>query len=297
MPRTRIYFRRAFSRFHRHFSSATGSKSVPQESASLTDTAHDPASMAGKGSPPGDPYPWAREHQAIEALSQFDLAKCRDSLEHLAAEIRLPDHARPGSMALLLADLLEGIRSSLQPTESAPSLAGLDASGPNDRAERWRRAEALGTAENMEMLRRRFRQEIELLFAPLISGATVSPTVLRARAYLDHHFTRRITLGELAQAIHLSPNYLSSIFRRELGVTVTQYLRQRRMRLAEQLLLEGKHTISEVAYRVGYQNYRDFHRNFVRQGKRSPRAFQRLCRSNRQRLQREASAPDLRADS
>ncbi len=102
-----------------------------------------------------------------------------------------------------------------------------------------------------------------------------------------------MTLGELAQAIHLSPNYLSSIFRRELGVTVTQYLRQRRMRLAEQLLMEGKHTISEVAYRVGYQNYRDFHRNFVREGNRSPRAFQRLCRSNRKRLRRDAprSAP------
>ena len=230
----------------------------------------------------------------MAALTEFDLGRCREALELLASEIRLPDRSRPGSIALLLADLLEAVRSSLQPGDpTARAGSNPDASDQNGRAERWRRAEALGTAETMGILRKRLRQEIDLLFAPLISGATVSPTVLRARAYLDHHFTRRVTLGELAQAIHLSPNYLSSIFRRELGVTVTQYLRQRRMRLAEQLLMEGKHTISEVAYRVGYQNYRDFHRNFVREGNRSPRAFQRLCRSNRKRLQRDAprSAP------
>ena len=266
---------------------------VPEESPGLRDTAHDPASAAGRGSPPGDPYPWAREHEAIVALTEFDLGRCREALERLASEICLPDCSRPGSIALLLADLLEAIRGSLQPGEPTSRAGNPDASSQDGRAERWRRAEALGTAETMGTLRKRFRQELDLLFAPLISGATVSPTVLRARAYLDHHFTRRVTLGELAQAIHLSPNYLSSIFRRELGVTVTQYLRKRRMRLAEQLLMEGKHTISEVAYQVGYQNYRDFHRNFVREGKQSPRAFQRLCRSNRKRLQRDAprSAP------
>ncbi len=252
--------------------------------------------MIGDGSPPEEPYPWQREHEAMQALSEFDLGACRNALERLATEIRLPERARPGSIALLLADLLEGIRSSLQPAEPMPTSDGRDASSQNDRAERWRRAEALGTAENLATLRRRFRQEIELLFAPLLSGAAISPTVLRARSYLDHHFTRRITLSELAQAIPLSPNYLSSIFRRELGVTVTQYLRRRRMRLAEQLLMEGKHTISEVAYRVGYQNYRDFHRNFVREGKRSPRAFQRLCRSTRQRLQRDATASGPQAN-
>jgi AraC-like DNA-binding protein len=244
------------------------------------------ASSAGPGGSYGDLYPWAREHEALAALAEFDLGRCRAALERLATEVRLTDGAKPGSMALLLANLLEAVRSSLQPGERHGN--------PGDdhgRAERWRRAKSLGSAENMGTLRKRFQQEIELLFAPLVSGATVSPTVLRARAYLDHHFTRRITLSELAKAIHLSPNYLSSIFRRELGVTVTQYLRQRRMRLAEQLLMEGKHTISEVAYRVGYQNYRDFHRNFVREEKRSPRAFQRLCRSNRKRLQGDPSPP------
>ncbi len=249
-------------------------------SQGLRDTANGP----GPNEPlSADPYPWAREREALEALADFDLDRCRSAVECLADEVQLPDSKPPGSIALLLGDLLEAIRAALQPGEPA--------AGHDGRAHRSRRAQALGTAETMGVLRGRFRHEVELLFAPLISGASVSPTVLRARAYLDAHFARRVTLGELAKAIHLSPNYLSSIFRKELGVTVTQYLRQRRMRLAEQLLMEGKHTISEVAYQVGYQNYRDFHRNFVREGKRSPRAFQRLCRSRRKHLQDSATPP------
>jgi two-component system response regulator YesN len=254
-----------------------------------SDTKRRAAEEGPKGLPADDRYPWSREREALEALEDFDLGRCRWALEHLAHEIALPDEEHPGTMAVLLSDLLETIRSSLQP-EGPPKHTSRSARADHDgRAERWRRAEALGTAGNMGDLRQRFQQEVNLLFAPLVSGATVSPTVLRARAYLDRNFTRRITLGELAKAIHLSPNYLSSIFRRELGVTVTQYLRRRRMRLAEQLLMEGKHTISEVAYQVGYQNYRDFHRNFVREGKRSPRAFQRLCRSRRRGLQAAGS--------
>ena len=65
----------------------------------MRDTAHDPAPAAGRGSPPGDPYPWAREHEAIEALTEFDLGRCREALERLASEIRLSDRSRPGSRA------------------------------------------------------------------------------------------------------------------------------------------------------------------------------------------------------
>jgi AraC-like DNA-binding protein len=45
------------------------------------------------------------------------------------------------------------------------------------------------------------------------------------------------------------------------------------MREAERLLLAGGRTVSEIAYLVGYQNYRDFHRNFVRFQRISPKKF------------------------
>lgn len=221
--------------------------------------------------PPG--YPWAREIEALAALERLEMARCRDALRCLALELEVPEGAPAGVAALLVHDLLGRVRRAIDPQASA--------AGPR---ERLRRAGRLGAAADLAALRAAIVQEVEALFASLADGADLSPSVLRARAFLDRSFSRRVTLRELAQAVHLSPNYLSSRFRRETGMTVTAYVRSRRVRLAEQLLLEGKHTISEVAYRVGYQNYRDFHRNFVRAGGRSPRAFQRLCRAGRRPL-------------
>jgi len=207
--------------------------------------------------------------------------------------MRIQAGAQLPLVAMLLNELLVRLTVKLQLSSSESPGDGDEAiSGPRA-PDRVRRAERMAGAADAAALRAAFLHEVDALFAPLASSAGLSPGVLRARAFLDRHFTRRISLQELAEAVHLSPNYLSSIFRRETGMTVTEYLRRRRTRRAEQLLLEGRHTISEVAYLVGFQNYRDFHRNFVRAGGRSPRAFQRLCRSRRNSLGTLAAAsPD-----
>ena len=220
----------------------------------------------GPGSDPGAPgYPWPLEREALEALERLEIDRCRTALRQLAADIPSKDGPPPTVAALLLNDLLARLAGTLEPGE------------PRAGAARLRRAERLGSAAGIVEVRRAFLQEAEVLFAPLSEGGGICAAVMRARTYLDNHFTNRVSLQELADAVGLSPNYISSLFRRETGMTITQYLRQRRMCLAEKLLRADRQSISEIATRVGYQNYRDFHRNFVRAGGRSPRAFRRLC--------------------
>ena len=71
----------------------------------------------------------------------------------------------------------------------------------------------------------------------------------------------------------MSRNYLSTLFKKQCGSTITDYIHRVRMQRAELLLLAGGRTISEVAYMVGYQNYRDFYRNFVKFTNSSPTRF------------------------
>ena len=242
-----------------------------------------PNPPTGKPAPPGAPpsppgsYPWAREREALAALRRYDLEACRRSLAALGAEIETLQDASPGPTALLLDQLLSRLRAILGPE----SEAGSGAAAETARAER---AQRLGGAPSLAALRSGFAVEVESLFSPLADGSGQSPGVVRARAHLDLNFRRRIGLREVAEAVSLSPNYLSSLFRRETGATVTGYVRLRRMQLAEQLLVEGHRAISEIASLVGYQNYRDFHRNFVRHTGRSPREFQHRCRAERRTL-------------
>jgi AraC-like DNA-binding protein len=230
-----------------------------------------------ESNPSPNTYPWAREREALAALRRFDLEECRRSLVALGTELESLPGAEPGPTALLLGELLARLRATLRPE-------GDVGGGPAADEARADRAQRLGNAPTLAALRACYVLEVESLFRPLANGWGHSSGVVRARAHLDLNFRRRVGLREVAKAVSLSPNYLSSLFRKETGTTVTGYVRLRRMRLAEQLLVEGNRTISEVAYLVGYQNYRDFHRNFVRHAGRSPRDFQHQCRAERRTL-------------
>jgi AraC-like DNA-binding protein len=96
-------------------------------------------------------------------------------------------------------------------------------------------------------------------------------SVERARLYIISNYTRRLPLHEVARAAGISPNYLSHLFRKQCGATLTQFVNQLRVREAVKLIRDGSKSISEIAYLVGYQNYRDFHRNFVRLERSPPR--------------------------
>jgi AraC-like DNA-binding protein len=104
------------------------------------------------------------------------------------------------------------------------------------------------------------------------------PLVERAKSVIDANYHRRISLSLIADRLHVSSNYLSRMFRRELGIPLTNYVHRVRLEHALLLLAEGGPSISEIAYRVGYQNYRDFYRNFVKYEKRSPRQARRRLR-------------------
>jgi AraC-like DNA-binding protein len=111
----------------------------------------------------------------------------------------------------------------------------------------------------------------------------INPLVARARELIEQSYMRRISLSSIASTLAVSPNYLSRLFRAETGITLTAYVQRARLDRAKQLLGESGRTISEIAYQVGYQNYRDFYRNFVKYEKVSPRQMRRRLNDSRAR--------------
>jgi two-component system response regulator YesN len=97
--------------------------------------------------------------------------------------------------------------------------------------------------------------------------------VRRALEYVSSNFRHQITVPEVARASGVSPNYLSHRFRIECATTLTRFVHTLRVREARDLLRQEGRSIAEIAYLVGYQNYRDFHRNFVKLTRDSPREF------------------------
>lgn len=77
---------------------------------------------------------------------------------------------------------------------------------------------------------------------------------------------------ELAAQVGMSRSSLTSTFKTSFGVTMSNYLLQRRMFLAHQLLQNGKLSIMEVGYAVGYEDQSAFGRAYKKFYDRPPKA-------------------------
>lgn len=76
----------------------------------------------------------------------------------------------------------------------------------------------------------------------------------QAKRYIRDNYTRDITLTRVASEVHLSPAYLSRIFKQKTGTCFSEYLTRYRLEQAKKLLLNTDKTIDEIAYAVGYGN-------------------------------------------
>ena len=86
--------------------------------------------------------------------------------------------------------------------------------------------------------------------------------VEQARAYVDGHYSEDIGVAQIAEVLQITPNYLSTIFRKREGVTLIRYLTQVRLAHARELLLHTDLLISQIAARVGYTDSHYFTRVF-----------------------------------
>lgn len=92
--------------------------------------------------------------------------------------------------------------------------------------------------------------------------------------YIRTHLDQPITLIQIAQELHYTPNYLGRIFQETCGVSFSIYLTKMRMQAAETLLREQPLLrIRDVARRVGYTNPEAFSRAFLHKYGVSPLVF------------------------
>ncbi len=85
----------------------------------------------------------------------------------------------------------------------------------------------------------------------------------------------KISLNLLAEEFHLSPQYISQLFKSEIGVNFLTYLTNLRMERAKKLLLSTALPVSEVAEQSGYGDYRVFTKAFKKSEGVTPSQYRR----------------------
>ena len=99
---------------------------------------------------------------------------------------------------------------------------------------------------------------------------TTNKTLKKIINYINNHFTEEITLDTLCENFFLSKYHLCHIFKEATGITVLEYVRQKRLTFADALTKDGK-TLTEGALAAGFGDYSSFYRAYVKRYKTNPK--------------------------
>ena len=83
-----------------------------------------------------------------------------------------------------------------------------------------------------------------------------------ARLFIDQNYMRDITLGDVSSFTGFSKCYFSRVFKQQLGLSFSEYLRRKRVSMAEELLIHSRQPIQEIAMRAGFGSVATFNRVF-----------------------------------
>lgn len=103
-----------------------------------------------------------------------------------------------------------------------------------------------------------------------------SLSVNKALRLIHSHYTQGITLEEIASMLRITPEYLSTLFNKEVGKTYSAYMKEIRINRAKQLLIHSEMKIFEIAENIGYPDAKYFSRVFKESTGISPGEYQRL---------------------
>ena len=85
-----------------------------------------------------------------------------------------------------------------------------------------------------------------------------------------------VTLEEIARHVGLNETYLSSVFKKQTGKSLIDFLTHTRVRHAKELLIDHHKSINEIAEEVGFNDAKYFTKRFKKFTGVSPNEYRKL---------------------
>ncbi len=94
------------------------------------------------------------------------------------------------------------------------------------------------------------------------AAAPKRASVVEIKAYIDRHYSEKISLDELSTRFYIDKYYLTKTFRSQFGLNISTYIQNIRITKAKQLLRFSSKTVEEIGYEVGVGSPAYFSRVF-----------------------------------
>lgn len=97
---------------------------------------------------------------------------------------------------------------------------------------------------------------------PDLHGEKEDGLISRAKKYIRENYSKSITLEDVSREVHVSPQYLSKLFKEETGENFIDYLTAVRIRISKNMMEDEKRSIKDICFSVGYSDPNYFSRIF-----------------------------------
>lgn len=138
------------------------------------------------------------------------------------------------------------------------------------------KADESKTPEALNELHRRAAVDYAERMRKLRKDKICSLPVVRCIDYMQEHLHSRITIEELAEVAELNPSYLSRLFKKETGITVSEYIQQLKIDTAKNMLLYSDFTPAKIASVLAFPDQSYFTQVFKKYTGLTPRKFQSM---------------------
>ncbi len=91
--------------------------------------------------------------------------------------------------------------------------------------------------------------------------------------FLDERWSTTVRVAELAALVGLGASRLEHLFKQEARISIRDYIRERRLAAAAELLAGSEERVSVISFRVGFQHVANFNHAFKKRFGVSPRQY------------------------
>ncbi len=142
----------------------------------------------------------------------------------------------------------------------------------------WRYIQKLEELNDAELIHQHLKETLtgyaKAVFS--LSGKEYSIHINRVMQYIKIHFSEKLTLKQLADYIHVSPVYLSSIIKKETNMSLSNLINLVRIEESKRLLVFTNKSMHEIACQVGYNYQTHFNNVFQKYEGIAPLEYRRI---------------------
>ena len=117
---------------------------------------------------------------------------------------------------------------------------------------------------------------ILLMLEDRVKETRYNPLTLKIIEYIHSNLSKKITLDDIGKVTFFSPVYCDSVFKRETGRSIIDYLLEARVSEAKRLLVEASLSLTTVSELVGFDDYNYFSRVFKKRTGYTPSEYRKF---------------------